>query len=271
MKKIFYGLVFPALFIFESCVDEETAMGTETRLDYYIDSYEVPCLDFIPQMKVSYEYLPSGKLEKETRWTYNPEAETFVQQHYLRFSYSGDLVRLVEVYLPEKDIPYTTYHYVYAPDGRISTITETSDDTDMHATATFSYLEDGHINVSYAYSNGSAFQYEFDFTTGNILSDKTTRGSQLCSEGAYAYDQQKNPFHSLGYIDFLLTNLSANNKVTENINHIACAFPTLIPEAYAYEYRADGYPSSATITYHPEGALRMSKKVFIYKTIQTSE
>ncbi len=102
---------------------------------------------------------------------------------------------------------------------------------------------------SYTFSNGGSFEYEFNMSGGNVVTDKTTRGSQLCSDGQYTYDDGINPFKNLGYTDYLLTNLSANNKLSENTNYINCSFPSFIPESYSYEYDDRGYPTLITTFY----------------------
>ena len=97
------------------------------------------------------------------------------------------------------------------------------------------------------------------------MTDKTTRGSQLCSDGQYAYDDRINPFKNLGYTDYLLTNVSANNKVSENINHINCSFPSFIPESYTYEYNDLGYPTLITTHYKSGSTVVRSQKEIFYK------
>jgi hypothetical protein len=98
-------------------------------------------------------------------------------------------------------------------------------------------------------------------TDGNVITDKTTRGSQLCSDGQYTYDDHINPFKNLGYTDYLLTNVSMNNKLSESVNHVNCAFPSFIPESYSYQYNDGGYPTLIT-TLYKSGALVSTKEIF---------
>ena len=84
---------------------------------------------------------------------------------------------------------------------------------------------------------------------GSIKSDKTTRGSTLCSQGTYDYDKGINPFSHLGYVDFLLRNYSINNRIAEQVDYIGCSFPSFIPEFTDYNYDGDGYPTTATKHY----------------------
>ena len=115
------------------------------------------------------------------------------------------------------------------------------------------------------FSNGGSFEYEFHMSDGNVVTDKTTRGSQVCSDGQYTYDDHINPFKNLGYTDYLLTNLSANNKLSEDINHINCSFPSFIPESYSYEYDDRGYPTLITTFYKSGSTVTRSQMEIFYK------
>src|SRR5690606_19304582 len=119
-----------------------------------------------------------------------------------------------------------SYSYEYMPDSRVSKIKEINTAAGINSEATFDYQADDIIKVAYHFSNGNGYQYEFNYSDRNILTDKTTRGAQHCSDGHYSYDNYKSPFQTLGYVDFLLFNLSVNNKVTESVNYVGCAFPT---------------------------------------------
>ena len=249
--------------VLTSC-DNDQVLLREPRLQYYIEHFNVEGLEFEPQLKVTYEYNWDGKVRRYKVLSYNPDTKSLEEQRRFNFTWSnGKLVHL-KGYLPGKSAPYIEYEYTYQPDGNVSRITEDNHGAGISSSATFDYAEDGTVKVSYDFSNGGAFQYEFDIATGNILSDKTTRGAQLCSTGEYTYDDQKNPFHDLGYIDYFLSNLSSNNKLTENVNYVGCAFPTLIAESYSYEYDDRGYPVSATTTYKSDGSLKQSRKDFVY-------
>lgn len=262
--KTVYILTFLSILIFGSCEDEEiTPSGT--RLDYYTESFDITDLGFEPQLKVKYEYRASGKIHKYTVLSYDPDTDAMEQQRYFAFSYSDDKVEGIKGYLPGNQTPYIEYAYQYLPNDKVSKITENNRAAGINSEANFTYSENGTVKVSYVYSNGGSFQYEFDYASGNILRDKTTRGSQLCSDGQYTYDQHNNPFKNLGYVDYLMTNFSANNKLTENVNYVGCAFPSLIPESYTYEYNEHGYPISATTLYQSQGSLKKSKKEFYYR------
>jgi hypothetical protein len=137
----------------------------------------------------------------------------------------------------------------------------------INSEAIFSYDAQNSVKVSYTFSNGSSFEYEYFNGGGNIASDKTTKGSQLCSDGEYTYDQNVNPFNKLGYVDYLLTNVSANNKLTEKVNYVACAFPSLVPDSYLYEYDANGFPTVITTLYKSGSTVPKARKELFYKSI----
>ncbi|HET9487336.1 MAG TPA: hypothetical protein VFO54_07880, partial [Chryseosolibacter sp.] len=250
--------------ILNSC-REENVIEREPRLDYYIESYEVDDLGFQPLLKVDYEYRESGELDKYTVLSYAPDKDAMVEQRYFVFSYANDRVGQLKGYLPDAATPYIEYSYQYVESNEVSKIAEVNHGTGINSEANFTYAEDGTVKVSYVFSNGGSFQYEFDFATGNILNDKTTRGAQLCSDGQYTYDQHPNPFKNLGYVDYLLTNICANNRLTENVNYVACAFPSLIPESYTYEYNDRGFPVSVTTAYKSAGSVKGSKREFFYQ------
>ena len=173
-------------------------------------------------------------------------------------------VSKINGYLPDVPNPYLEQTYEYFPDGRVSKIKETNGSTGLNSEANFVY-DDAHqsTKVFYTFSNGGSFEYEFNMSGGNVVTDKTTRGSQLCSDGQYTYDDGINPFKDLGYTDYLLTNLSANNKLSENTNYVNCAFPSFIPESYSYEYDDRGYPTLITTFYKSAATYQKSKGNFL--------
>ncbi|HET6542593.1 MAG TPA: hypothetical protein VFG46_19025 [Chryseolinea sp.] len=254
------------IFILFGCQSEDVVTTHEPKLDYYVDSYDIPDLGFQPSLKVTYEYNSSGKLSKSRVLSYNPDSKSFDELRHLDFAYSGNEVSKILGYLPDELTPYMEQSYEYSPDGRVSKIKETNGSTGLKSEANFVY-DDAHesTKVFYTYSNGGSFEYEFNMSGGNVVTDKTTRGSQLCSDAKYTYDDRINPFKNLGYTDYLLTNLSANNKLTESTNYINCAFPSFIPESFSYEYDARGYPTLITTFYKSAATLRKSQKEIFYK------
>lgn len=98
------------------------------------------------------------------------------------------------------------------------------------------------------------------------MTDRTTRGLQLCGDGHYTYDNDINPFSNFGYTDYLLTNLSINNKLSENVNYINCAFPSFIPSSRSYAYNDSGYPTLITTFSTPARLFpEVKRKSFINK------
>ena len=232
---------FFLIFILFGCHSEEAITAHEPRLDYYVESYDIQDLGFRPSIKVTYEYNSSGKLTKSRVLSYNPNSKSFDELRHLDFIYSDNAVMKILGYLPDEINHYLEYAYQYLPDGRVSKIKETNTSIGINSEANFVY-DDTHqsTKVFYTFSNGGSFEYEFKMSGGNVVSDKTTRGSQLCSDGQYTYDDGINPFKNLGYTDYLLTNLSANNKLLEDANYINCSFPSFIPESYSNEYDDQG-------------------------------
>jgi hypothetical protein len=249
MKKISNLLAVLTAIFLGSCENEIDPIKIK-QLDYYIDSYEVSGLGFKPQMKVQYEYNDSDRLTQYTVFSFNPNSQTLEEQRHFEFSYENEVLTGLKGFLPNAANAYIEYTYQYLTDGRVSKINENNLSAGLTSEANFSYNDLNHsVKVAYTYSNGSGFEYEFNYQGENIIADKTTKGSQLCNEGIYTYDQKINPFKNLGYVDYTLTTLSTNNKLTESVNYIGCSFPTLIPESYSYAYDNAGYPVSSTTTY----------------------
>jgi hypothetical protein len=248
-----------------ACVEENPFPQTPL-LSYYIDSFQIPGLEFEPKSKVVYEYNDARRLERYRFYGYNPATDQFDEQRSFSFSYEDNKVKKIEGVLVNATTPYVTYTYVYNNDGSVASINEVNTDAGTSSQANFAYGPGHLVKVSYAYSNGSSFEYEYTFESGNILSDKTTRGSQLCSDGIYTYDQGENPFSSLGYVDYLLTNISGNNRLTETVNYVGCAFPSIVPESYTYEYDEQGFPLTSTTHYKSSGnSSPKSERTFFYK------
>ena len=271
MQKNFYCFLLLILGAFGCGSDEsipvnEPTIGKTSQLDYYVDSYDLPGPGFEPQLKITYEYNSSGSLSRYHVLTYSPTSKSFDEQRYFDFFYSDTLVTEIVGFVPGSTKPILRHVYEYFPDGRVSKIKETNTPSGINSHANFVYDDTNHsTKVSYTFSNGGSFQYEFYMTDGNMVTDKTTRGAQLCSDGQYSYDDHKNPFGELGYTDYLLTNVSANNKVSENINHVGCSFPSFIPVSYSYEYNDRGYPTLMTTFYKSGSGIGKSKREIFYR------
>jgi hypothetical protein len=265
MKKTLLKSLTLALILI-GCQDENPAGPIETRLDYYVESYQVQGLDFQPQLKVVYHYNEDGSVEKYRVASYDPSTQSFNELRYFAFEYANGRVDKIEGFLTNSTEPYIQYLYEYDAGGGVAKILENNFAAQLTSQAVFTQNTDQTLQVAYSYSNGGSFEYEFNLLDSNIYSDKTTRGSQICSTGSYTYDLNINPFSKLGYVDYTLTNLSKNNRLTENVNYLGCAFPSIIPEAYSYEYDAKGYPIIATTTYKGSNAIKSQKKLY-YKEI----
>lgn len=262
-KQILFILLLTVIL---GCQPDEPTTRHEPRVDYYLESYDLDGLGFQPQLKVVYEYTPLGRLNKYTVLTFNPNSKSFIEQRHFDFLYADEQVTKISVYSPADVDAYQEYTYVYSNDKRVSKIKEANLYTGINSEANFAYDDvRGAVKASYTFSNGGRFEYEFNLNAGNVVKDKTTRGSQLCSDGEYTYDDHINPFHKLGYMDYLLTNLSANNKLSEDVNYINCSFPSLAPTSYTYEYDDLGYPTLMTTFYNSGSTISRSQKKIFYR------
>lgn len=244
---------------------EDTASPTCIKLDYYTESFSVAGQDFQSRSRVNYEYDNDGNLQRSRIYSYNPVSKVVEEQATHSYYYLEGKLKMIEGFLTGTSAPNLRYTYQYLEDARVAKITEVNLSAGVNSVANFEYTTDS-IKIAYAYSNGGSFGYSFKFDNKNIVSDKTTRGAELCSNGYYTYDQSPNPFKLLGYVDYTLLNLSTNNKLTQNVNYIKCSFPNLIPVSHAYEYDINGYPQKVTTSYMGSNLIK-SQKIFFYKMI----
>lgn len=246
--------------------NEDEIHQAKVVLDYYEETFEIDDLGFQPQNKTLYHYSLFGQLQGYTFFSFDPGTEAMVEQRHFVFTYKNGNVDVIEGFLTNSTSPYIKYSYEY--DGsNIKKIKETNYAAGINSEATFSYPSANSIAASYQFSNGGSFEYEVTLNGDNIVSDKTTKGAQLCSNGVYTYDEHHNPFNALGYVDYFLTNVSANNKLTEAVEYVGCAFPSLKPESYEYEYNSDGYPTEMITRYASPNEIKpRSIKKFFYKT-----
>jgi len=227
--------------------DLQTPAPSFKKLEYYTEAF-IQRGSLESQTRISFVYDTNGKLEKYTVHTFDINDHVFVQERQYLFSYVDDKVDKITTYLPDNENVYISYEYQYSTDGNVDVITEHNYHLETTSVAHFDYTATDFISVAYSFSNGNSFEYNFAFDK-NITSDKVLSGTSECSTGVYSYDTMVNPLHTLGYVDFFLFNLSVNNKLYENVNYSACAFPTLRPETHVYEYDEDGYPTSVVTTY----------------------
>lgn len=222
-----------------------------------------------PQSRTEYQYSTAGKLEKMTTYEdLSTDASSQIPTRYTVFSYSstGVLSKLTEYYLPD-NYKAKEDTYEYGVDGSLVKITEANYAANVNATMTLSFdPASGKTKAAYRYSNGIGFDYDFAYTLKNIVSDQTIKESNLCNQGNYSYDRNISPFKHLGYVSFVLTNYSANNKITEKVDYLACSFPSLNPESYEYQYDNSGYPTKK-IT-HYKGTAGVTGTKYYYQLFQ---
>ena len=266
MKKFIVLLALVGIVMGCDNDNDSEVKPTTVKLDYYEEMFDIPDLDFQPQLRTTYDYNFAGMLEGYTFYGYDPDTNTMLEQRHFEFSYADGNVDKIEGFLVNNTAPYISYTYQYDGNSVVSRIIENNYAAGVNSEATFSYPEANVVHVAYQYSNGGSFQYEMTFEGDNVRNDKTTRGAQLCSDGKYTYDQHPNPFRTLGYTDYTLINVSTNNKLTEDVNYVACAFPNLKAESYEYIYNSDGYPIEVVTKYKPhDGITPKSTKKFYYK------
>ncbi|HWA34809.1 MAG TPA: hypothetical protein VG737_11790 [Cyclobacteriaceae bacterium] len=265
MRRNYFAIVFLIVAAVTSCKKEEIAQKQVLALDYYTETFSASSPGIQPTTKVQYEYNAAGKVSRYTVSALNTTISTFEPQRYVAFTYLNNRVDKVEGFLPGSTTPYFQDFYQYLPDGRVSKIAENNFAAALTSEANFQYsAADETIKVAYTYSNGGAFEYEFNGRDHNIQTDKTTRGPELCSTGSYTYDNKVNPFSAMGYVDYQLLNFSSNNKLTESINYVSCSFPALIADTFSYEYNEQGYPTVLVTTY--KGSQLKSERRFYYKS-----
>lgn len=263
MRQLTIIILLAAIVV--GCDESEVAPKT-VQLDYFTEAFDMPGLGFQPQSKTSYEYDNTGKLTRYRFFGFEPTASTLIEQRHFDFTYTDGNLEKIEGFLTDATTPYIKYTYQYNG-AKVAKITENNYAAGINSEAVFSSPTSTSIKVAYTFSNGGSFEYEFVTDGLNIVSDKTTRGAQLCSDGEYTYDQHPNPFKTLGYVDYLQLNVSSNNRLTEEVNYVGCAFPTLIPESYEYTYNSDGYPVEVTTKYKSNDVMMKSVKKFYYKTM----
>lgn len=204
----------------------------------------------IPVNKVTHVY-ENGRISRINYSTWVKLEARFVDQSHSEFIYEGNKVKRIVTYNAGEAAKYTETTYTYDAEGYASHIQHKSLESGGITTdVELSHLYgDRLVKAVYSLSNGTGFEYEFENKYGNMKSDKTTRGAQLCSLVNYTSDKNINPFKHLGYTDYLLRNYSVSNRLTEDAVYVGCAFPSRVAESYDYLYDQDGYPLRATTNY----------------------
>lgn len=245
-----------------SCQEDaqEPTPPTVRKVAYYTNTY-LEKGSAHSQSKTSFEYDANGKLSRYVVYSFDDKQQDFFEERHFLFVYVDEKVDAIRGYQPNHDDAYVEYSYQYLPDGKVSLIKEDNYDLGTSSAAKFTYAMD-FVTVTYSFSNGNNFDYKFQLNQNNIVTDEVKKGGSVCSTGTYSYDNMINPLHTLGYVDYLLFNVSGNNKLYEDVDYIACAFPTLIPEMHVYEYDDEGFPILAVTTY--KGSSLVSRKDYFY-------
>lgn len=221
------------------------------------------------QSRTEYSYDNSGSVHRITNYgNYTNDSTAELPTSYQTFEYlngNGKLSKLT-TYYSENNFKASEDSYEYGVNGDLLRITQANYAAAVNSVMSLSAdAVTQKIKASYSYSNGRGFDYEFVYNCKNLVSDKTTEGSTVCNNGVYAYDRNINPFKHLGYISYLLAdNYSINNRVSENVNYINCAFPSLVPLSYSYKYDDLGYPTEKTTKY--KGTTLTSAVKYYYVT-----
>jgi hypothetical protein len=247
----------PATQVFQTEIDAKKVTSTTTRFSKIVNGEVV----LVPTNKTTYEYEPDGRISLIHNYAWDNKGQQFVSQSQSEFFYQGNQLKQITATLEGSEAVYEQDLYTYDDQNNVTHIQHKGQG--LIAEVDFTHSSgDRLVNVAYRFSNGNGFEYEFLNQYGSMKSDKTTKGSELCSTGDYTSDKNINPLKHLGYTDYLIRNYSISNKVTESANYIACAFPALIPETYNYIYTEDGYPIRATT--HFKGVPSTSEVEYTY-------
>lgn len=219
------------------------------------------------QSRTEYSYDNTGKVHRINFYeNYTTDSAAAVPTRYQTFEYlsSGSVSKLTNYWA--NNTKMSEDNYEYGVDGSLLRITEANYSAAVNSIMNLSVdASTQKVKASYAYSNGRGFDYEFSYIYKNLVSDKTTEGTDLCNNGSYSYDRNINPFKHLGYVSYLLAdNYSINNRLTENVDYVSCAFPSLVPISYSYKYDDLGYPTEK-IT-HYKGTTQFSATKYYYQT-----
>jgi len=243
--------VVPTTYVFQTTVEPRKVESYTTSWTKTVDGGNA----IEPINKVTHEYR-DGRVSVINYLSWSKSEKRFVDQSHSEFFYEGNSVKKIVTYLAGEAGPYSENNYTYDADGLASRIQHKS----FGAGAINVEVDLAHqsgdrlVKAVYKLTNGTGFEYEFENKYGNLKWDKTTRASQLCSEGTFTSDKNINPLKHLGYTDYLLRNYSISNRLTESVNYIGCSFPSLVPESYNYVYDADGYPLRATTNFRGTSA-----------------
>lgn len=205
------------------------------------------------QRKTEYTYDGSGKLNGVQEKFYNTETMAFESDYYRTFDYENNRVKKMSRYWSSDNSQMEETTYQYNGSGYVTEMVYKSYQTGITSNVELTYdFDSGIVAATYSNSNGTGFSYQFTYQNKNITTDKITQNSGICEEGIYTYDKNINPYKHLGYVEYVLTDFSINNRLTESVTY-KCAFPELIPVSFEYTYNTNGYPTQST-TFYQGGA-----------------
>ncbi len=226
--------------VFQAEVEPRKVASTVTSWSQVIDGQTV----MKPVSKTTYEY-NDGRVSLIRSFAWDDKTNKFVDNTESEFIYNGNELERIRTYNTGNNTSYAEDVYTYDNDGFVTHIQHKGEGLTTEVDLVHLY-SDRVVKASYRLSNGNGFEYEFVNENGSMRSDKTTRGSTLCSEATYTSDKNINPLKHLGYTDYLMRNYSISNRLTESANYVGCAFPSLVAESYSYAYTEEGYPVRAT-------------------------
>lgn len=212
---------------------------------------------------VKEDFIWSGNLLTEiTDSEYDKNSQSFLPARKYFLEHENDRVIKITGFQVSTDQLFIETTYEYFPNGNVQRILEVNSGSGITTEADFTYdYSTQHVTVSYAHSNGQSFTYKIGLNWKNITWDQTVKGATVCSEGSYTFDKGINPYRHLGYTDILMGNLSINNKLTEETDYIACAFPDLTVKSYEYTYGDAGLPISKTTLFSND---RKGRETYTY-------
>jgi hypothetical protein len=214
-----------------------------------------------PYNKSIYAYDMNGRLSRMDRKTYNGELGSFVLSDYTVFEYENNRVAITKTFEAETDALIESTTYEYNSSGNVVRMVCENLETENTGSADLTYNSNGSVTVLYENSNDTGFTYQMNLLYKNVISETITSGGSLCQDAEFTYDQHINPFKHLGYVDFLFTNYSINNRLTSAMEY-NCSYPTLVPLSYDYAYDEKGYPTESITNF--EGGSQ-GRETFDYK------
>jgi hypothetical protein len=201
------------------------------------------------QRKTEYSYDEQGNLNGVQEKFFNSETLAFESQYYRTFEYENNRVKKMSRYWSSDNSLMEETTYQYNGSGYVTAMIFKSDQTGITSNVALTYdFTSGIVIATYSNSNGTGFSYQFTYETKNITTDKVTQNGSICEEGIYTYDKNINPYKNLGYVEYVLTNFSINNRLTESVDY-KCSFPSLVPVSFEYTYNDNGYPIKSTTNY----------------------